>query len=222
MLDEPVERQRLSDIAYDRLRTAIITGELQPGERVRDADLSARIGISRTPVREALVRLTDAGLIEAKPNAHTRVSDLSREDVEHTLAVLQAMDQLAVQTGVPRLTATDLVAMRTAHEAFSEAVDREDPVAALAADDLFHGTLMAAAANPVLIRLVDQIHPTVHRVLHRKFSTLLGGRNTVEHHAHLLELCSEGDAEQAATLSAEHWRHLGGLIGDLFERSELV
>lgn len=222
MLDEPVERQRLSDIAYDRLRTAIITGELQPGERVRDADLSARIGISRTPVRDALVLLTDAGLIESKPNAHTRVSDLSREDVEHTLAVLQAMDQLAVRTGVPRLTAADLLTMRRAHEAFSEAVDNEDAVAALAADDLFHGTLMAAAANPVLIRLVDQIHPTVHRVLHRKFSTLMGGRNTVEHHAQLLELCSQGDAEQAATLSADHWRHLGGLIGDLFERAELV
>jgi DNA-binding GntR family transcriptional regulator len=222
MLDEPVERQRLSDIAYDRLRTAIITGELQPGERVRDADLSARIGISRTPVREALVRLTDAGLIEAKPNAHTRVTDLSREDVEHTLAVLQAMDQLAVRTGVPRLTPADLDAMRTAHEAFSDAVDHEDAVRALAADDAFHGTLMAAAANPVLIRLVDQIHPTVHRVLHRKFSTLMGGQDTVEHHARLLELCALGDAEQAATLSADHWRHLGGLIGDLFERAELA
>ena len=80
--------------------------------------------------------------------------------------------------------------MRAAHEAFRDAVDREDAVRALAADDAFHGTLMAAAANPVLIRLVDQIHPTVHRVLHSKFSTLMGGRDTVEHHARLLELCS--------------------------------
>ena len=222
MWDEPVERQRLSDIAYERLRSAIITGELAPGVKVRDADLSARLGLSRTPVREALVRLTDAGLIESKPNAHTRVTELSRDDVEHTLAVLQAMDQLAVRTGVPRLTAADLTAMRHAHEAFAEAVAREDAAAALAADDAFHGTLMAAAANPVLIRLVDQIHPTVHRVLHRKFSTLMGGRDTVEHHAHLLELCSQGDAEHAATVSADHWRRLGGLIEDLFERAELV
>ena len=81
MLDEPVERRRLSDITYERLRQAIVTGELPPGEKVRDAELSARLGLSRTPVREALARLVDSGLVEAKPGVHTRISSLNRRDV---------------------------------------------------------------------------------------------------------------------------------------------
>lgn len=222
MLDSPVERRRLSDIAYERLRNAIVTGELPPGEKVRDAQLSARLGLSRTPVREALARLVDSGLVEAKPGVHTRVSSLSRQDVENTLSVLQALDQLAVQTAVPRLTPADIDAMRAAQEDFAEASRREDVVAALAADDEFHGVVIRAADNPVLARLIDQIHPMVHRVLYRKFSSIMGGQDTIGHHEHLVALCAAGDADEAAIVSADHWRHLGGLIGELFDAEEFT
>lgn len=220
MLDEPVERRRLSDVAFERLRHAIVTGELGPGEKVRDVDLSARLSLSRTPVREALVRLVDAGLVEAKPGVHTRVADLTRADVENTLSVLQQLDLLAVRTAVPRLTPADVEEMRQAQERFARAAAADDAMAALDADDQFHGVVVRAAGNPVLARLIDQIHPMVHRVLYRKFSTLLGGQDTVEHHARLVDLCASGDAEQAARVSADHWRHLGGLIGELFDARE--
>lgn len=222
VLDEPGERRRLSDIAFERLRNAIITGQLAPGEKVRDLELSARLSLSRTPVREALVRLVDAGLVEAKPGVHTRVADLTRVDVENTLSVLQQLDLLAVQTAVPRLTAADIQEMRDAHESFARAAATDDALAALQADDRFHGVIVRAADNPVLARLVDQIHPMVQRVLYRKFSTLLGGQDTVEHHARLMELCASGDAEQAARVSADHWRHLGGLISELFDAREFT
>jgi DNA-binding GntR family transcriptional regulator len=217
MLDEPVERQRLSDVAFERIRTAIITGELAPGERVRDADLSARLGLSRTPVREALMRLANAGLIEARPGVHTRISRLDRAEVEDTLAVLRQLDELAVSTAVPRLTTEQLAAMRQAQDRFIQAAQSEDVMAALQADDEFHGVIQDAANNPVLRRLTDQTHPVVHRILYRKFSTLLGGQNTIDHHERLLAHCAAGEAEEAARLSAEHWRLLGGLIGQLFE-----
>jgi DNA-binding GntR family transcriptional regulator len=222
MLDSPVERRRLSDIAYERLRNAIVTGELPAGEKVRDAQLSARLGLSRTPVREALARLVDSGLVEAKPGVHTRVSSLSRHDVENTLSVLQALDQLAVRTAVPRLTPADIDAMQAAQADFAKASRSDDVVAALAADDEFHGVVIRAADNPVLARLIDQIHPMVHRVLYRKFSSIMGGQDTIEHHDRLVDLCAAGDADQAAIVSADHWRHLGGLIGELFDAEELT
>jgi len=221
LLDSPVERQRFSDVAYDRLRDAMITGELAPGEKLKDGQLAARLGLSRTPVREALARLTDAGLVESKPGVHTRVTTLNQHDVETTLAVLQVLDELAVRTAVPRLGRQDLSLMRQAQRDFEKAVKREDVGAALKADDKFHGVVLAAANNPVLTRLIDLIHPQVHRIIYRKFSTLLGGRDTVEHHARLLELCEAGDSDLAARLSADHWRHLGGLIGNLFESDAL-
>jgi DNA-binding GntR family transcriptional regulator len=164
----------------------------------------------------------DAGLVEAKPGVHTRISSLNRRDVEHTLSVLQMLDQLAVRTAVPRLTPADIGAMRAAHKKFAAASRREDVVAALAADDEFHGVVIRAADNPVLARLIDQIHPMVHRVLYRKFSSTMGGQETIGHHDRLVALCAAGDADQAAIVSAGHWRHLGGLIGDLFDANEFA
>jgi DNA-binding GntR family transcriptional regulator len=220
-LQGPVDRQRLSDVAFVRLRRAIVSGELSPGLKLNDSQLAADLGLSRTPVREALSRLVDAGLVEAKPGAHTRVTPLSREDVEATLSVLEALDRLAVLTAVPRLERGDMAKMRRAHREFSAAVRGNDVAAALQADAAFHKVIMDAASNPVLTRLVDMIHPRVERIVYRKFKSLLGRRDTVEHHARLVQLCAAGDAERAAGLSAEHWRHLGGLIGDLFDNAQL-
>ena len=217
MLDDPVERVRLSDVAFDRLRTAIITGELAPGEKVRDADLSARLGLSRTPVREALARLAEAGLVEAKPGVHTRISELKSEEVEHTLAVLQVLDRLLVSTAVPKLTADDIAAMRVAQDAFIDAARRQDILAALEADHTFHGVIQRTADNRVLVRLINQTDPVVHRMLYRKFSNLLGGEDTIDHHERLLACCAAGEVDKAAQLSADHWRHLGVLIRKLFE-----
>jgi DNA-binding GntR family transcriptional regulator len=220
-LQGPVDRQRLSDIAFARLRHAIVTGELPPGMKLKDSELAESLGLSRTPVREALARLVDAGLVESKPGAHTRVTALSRADVESTLSVLEVLDRLAVSTAVPRLTRHDLVAMRDAQREFRAAVKRKDVAGALEADGVFHGVIMGAAGNPLLSRLVEMVHPQVERIVHRKFASLLGGRDTVEHHNRLLELSAAGDAERAAALSAAHWRYLGGLIGELFDGAGL-
>lgn len=90
----------MSDIALERIREAIVTGELAPGSKIKDSELAEYLGLSRTPVREALARLVDTGLVEAKPGAYTRITTLDRGDVEATLAVIEALDQLAVVTEV--------------------------------------------------------------------------------------------------------------------------
>jgi DNA-binding GntR family transcriptional regulator len=211
----------MSDAAYERLKDAIVRGELAPGEKIRDGDIAQRLGLSRTPVREALTRLADTGLVEAKPGVYTRITTLNRHDVAATLIVLRSLDDLAVRTGVPRLTNGDIDRMRQANVQFAQAVEQHDITRAFAADDAFHGVMIDAADNPVLRRMIDQLHPQIHRILYRKFSTLLGGHDTVDHHAKLIELCANGDAHGAAGRSAEHWVHLGGLIDELFESDDL-
>jgi len=220
-LDSPVSRRLLSDEVFHRLRDSIVRGELAPGEKVKDAELAERLGLSRTPVREALARLVETGLVEAKPGVYTRITTLNRHDVQHTLRVLSSLERLTMETGVPRLTKHDLDRMHRANRDFSVAVAAEDPDTALDADDRFHAVPLAAAGNPVLSRLVEQLHPQIHRILYRKFSTLLGGRDTIEHHERLLALCARADARAAADLSARHWSELGGHITRLFETNEL-
>jgi DNA-binding GntR family transcriptional regulator len=220
-LDAPVSRRLLSDEVFQRLRDSIVRGELAPGEKVKDAELAERLGLSRTPVREALARLADSGLVEAKPGVYTRVTTLNRHDVEQTLAVLRSLDRLAVETAVPLMSRQDLERMRQANRDFERAVADEDTDAALEADDRFHAVPLAVADNPVLRRVIEQLHPQIHRILYRKFTTLLGGRNTVEHHERLLALCARANARAAADLSARHWSELGGHINRLFDTDEL-
>ncbi len=210
----------MSDVAFDRICDAIVTGELAPGSKVRDSDLADQLGLSRTPVREALARLIDTGLVEAKPAAFTRVAPLHRADVESTLAVLEVLDQLAVRTGVPNLTPDMIALMRTANDDLAQAIRCEDIAAALAADDILHGVIVDAAGNPLLKRLIQQVHPQIHRIYYRKFSSLRGWQDALEHHDNLIRLCAAGDSDAAADISSQHRRFLGGLIGELFDIDE--
>ncbi|SEH03656.1 DNA-binding transcriptional regulator, GntR family [Nonomuraea solani] len=221
-LDRPIPRPLLSDEVFHRLRDSIVRGELVAGEKVKDGELAVRLGLSRTPVREALVRLAEIGLVEAKPGAYTRITTLNRRDVEKTLAVLRSLDRLAIETAVPVMTDQDLERMREANRDFERAVAADDTTAALAADDRFHAVPIAAADNPVLSRIVEQLHPQIHRILYRKFSTLLGGRNTIEHHDQLIDVCAGGDARAAAELSGRHWSERGGHINELFDTDQFT
>jgi DNA-binding GntR family transcriptional regulator len=112
--------------------------------------------------------------------------------------------------------------MREANRDFERAVAANDTTAALAADDRFHAVPITAADNPVLSRIVEQLHPQIHRILYRKFSTLLGGRNTIEHHDQLIDICADGDAQAAAELSGQHWSALGGHINQLFDTNQFT
>jgi DNA-binding GntR family transcriptional regulator len=160
------------------------------------------LGLSRTPVREALTRLVGSGLVESKPGVYTRVATLNHDDVAANLAVLRVLDSLAMQAAVPRLTNRDFQSMREANKKFARAVKSLNVPEALAADDAFHHVIMEAAGNPVIARIIGQLHPQLHRILYRKFSALLGG-------------------QAAAAMSGEHWSRLGELISRLFDSDEL-
>ena len=103
-----LERDLLRDRAYTTIRDAIVDGTLQPGERLRDQELTEWLGLSRTPVREALSRLEQDGLVETEPQRFTRVAPLDRRAARDAFPIVAAIHALAAELGVPRLTAADL------------------------------------------------------------------------------------------------------------------
>lgn len=212
-----VERRRLSDVAFDQLKDAIIREEILPLERIRDAELADRLGLSRTPVREAINRLIEIGLVESKPGSHTRVTDLTQQSVAMTLDVLQHLDRLAIEGAVPKLTKSDLAHARELNRVFAHAIASGNRADALRADHEFHRYLREASGNPVLSRVIAQLDPQVQRIMHRKFSTDLGRSDTAHHHDALLQLCADGNAAAAAQFSSGQWSLLGGQIVNLFE-----
>jgi DNA-binding GntR family transcriptional regulator len=206
-----VTRSLLREDAYRAIRDAIVDGTLAPGERLNDASLVAWLGVSRTPVREALARLEQAGLVRTKPGRHTIVSPLDVRAVHAARSVTAAMHELAVREAAPNLSAAELDAMRKANDRFVLALRREDADAALAADDAFHDVTVDASANQAIRTVLEQFTPVLRRVERLRFSSL-SGRASVAQHARIIDLCASGDAEGAATATRENWQTLAPLL----------
>jgi DNA-binding GntR family transcriptional regulator len=202
-----IDRRLLRDDVYGRLRDAIVDGSLAPGEQLRDGELAAWLGVSRTPVREAMLRLAEAGLVVAQPGRSTTVSSLDLRDVRDARDVVAAMHELAVREAVGSLTPADLEAMHEANRQFREAIEQGDVEAALRADDELHGIPVAVASNRALAAVLDQFTPVVRRAERLRFSSL-GGRASLARHDELIRLCAAGDADQAAAVAFDTWHSL--------------
>ena len=204
-------RALLRDDVYSRVRDAIVDGTLAPGEQLRDQELAAWLGVSRTPVREALLRLQQAGLVAALPGRSTTVASLDTRAARDAQAVVASMHQLAVREAVGQLTADDLARMRDANDRFEAALKAGDADAALDADDELHGIPVAAAGNAALAAVLDQFTPVLRRVERLRFGSL-SGRGSVALHARLIDLCEAGERDAAAEVSHETWQTLAPLL----------
>jgi DNA-binding GntR family transcriptional regulator len=208
-------RVLLRDEAYVRLRDAILDGTLEAGEQLRDVELSSWLGISRTPIREALARLEDCGLVESAPNRYTRVAPMDRRDAQDAFQVVAALQALAATLGVAQVSGPEVDAMRAANDRFAAALADGDVDAAVAADDAFHGVLVQASANGEIARSLARLMPRVRRLERLRFGSLVG-RRSVEQHVAIVELCAAGDVDGAAEAVRENWLSLGNLIDRSF------
>ena len=202
-----VERSLLRDRAYRILRDAIVTGELAPGEVIRDAELAERVGLSRTPVREALARLADDGLVETKPHSWTRVTPLSLREVRDAVIVVRAMHELAVRLAVPLMTDRHHDRVRAANKRFAAALERGDVQGALDADDALHDVPVAVLGNRVVAATIERQLPLIRRLEKARFGSLLG-RRSIAWHDQLIDACEVGDVESAVAITTRIWTTL--------------
>ena len=193
------------------LRDAIVSGELEPGSVIRDAELAERVGLSRTPVREALARLAEDGLVETKPHSWTRVTPLLPREAGDALVVVRAMHELAVRLAVPRMTARHRDLMRAANKRFAAALEAGDVQGAIDADDALHDVPVAVAGNRVLAATIERQLPLIRRLEHLRFGSLLG-RRSVGFHEELIKACEEGDIEAAVAITTRIWTTLLTLL----------
>ena len=201
-----VDRSLLRDDVYRRLRDAIVDGTFLPGEQLKDGELAEWLGVSRTPVREALLRLGSSGLVVALPGRSTRVSTIDAPAVRDARDVIAAMHELAVRQTTGRLSEEDLDRMREANRRFAEAVDAGDIGAALDADEEIHRIPVRALGNCAIETVLDQFDPLVRRAERLRFSA--DGHASVELHARLIELIAAGDVQGAAAAAFDIWHTL--------------
>ncbi|MEU0498909.1 GntR family transcriptional regulator [Mycobacterium sp. NPDC006124] len=198
------QRRLLRDDAFTAIRAAIVDGTLQPEERLVDAELSEWLGVSRTPIREALARLDAAGLVRTRPGQYTIVSPLDTRSMTDAQGVAAAMHELAVREAAPLMGPEHFVAMRSANERFDAALHDEDVDAAIASDDAFHDVAVHLCGNQAVRAVLDQYTPLLRRMERARFASSTG-RASVSQHARIVDLLEAGDAEGAAREARLNW-----------------
>lgn len=203
----PLSRHLLRDDVLSRLRDAIVSGALAPGEQVRDGDLAERLGVSRTPVREALLELGRAGLVHSTPGRSTVVAPIEDAAIRDAQAVVGAMHALAVRAATPRMNHADLDAMRSANRDFATALDTGDLDAAMEADARFHAVAVDACGNAAVAGVIARYEPVLRRAERLRFAGHEGDESA-RRHERIIQLCAGGDAEAAARLAEDTWQSL--------------
>lgn len=219
---EPTGKRAQTERTYAALKQMILQNELLPGGFVLQEELGERLGVSRTPIREALIRLEGEGLIEVKPRHGMRVLPISIAAMREIYEVLTALEALAA-----RLTATNgasnehLNKLDSALAAMDEALQRDDLSAWAIADDLFHLTLVNASGNARLIDMVAMITDQAHRV--RKLTLKLRPkpvRSNADHRA-VVDAIRNRDPERAYKIHEKHRAESGKMLIGLLERLDI-
>lgn len=203
----PRLRQPLArDEAYDRLRRWIVEGELAPGERINDSALAESLGVSRMPVREALLKLQNEGLVEAEPNRWIRVSRVSPDQGEEVYPVIWTLETLALRLGAASLAQADIDDMERANEALRGAIKSGNGRAAYEADASFHSTFIRASGNAELIRILGDLKVRLRRLEVAYFSGNLKADESVLEHEAILSALRRSDVDAAVSAVENNWR----------------
>jgi|SRR5437764_2066554 len=206
-----VARPLLRDEAYERIRRAIIDGSLPPGTLLRDADLAEQLGLSRAPVRQALLRLAEERLVDSKPQSYTRVAELVPRDVREARQLIRALQEFAVREAMPRLGPAEVAEMRSANERFAAAIESGDLDAAVAADDVLHDVPVRVYGNRALAATIDRHLPLLRRLEYARFGSTLG-QSSVRRHAELIDAIEAGDTAAAVAIVSTIWTDLDPLL----------
>lgn len=208
---KPIKRVSFRDEVYLTLKKAIINLELEPEQRLHDKELAEKFGISRTPVREALKRLEDEGLVESIPGSVTRVAPLHLEEAKHAFPVVAVLHSLAARMAVPLLQESDMEELEFSNKTLLAAIEKKDIIKAIEADEMFHNVFLDVAGNPEIIHALERSMSKIQRLEISQF-TSENGLKSVEQHRQIIEACKNKHRETTAHLVEQNWLNLGELL----------
>ena len=219
-----IESATNSDNVYDRVRTAILDGELAPGAVMSQVGLADELGISRIPLREALRMLQSEGLIESEPNRRVRVAPMTAQDLEQLSIIRIALEATALRLSIPRMAPEDLARLEGYMAEMAHYAEAEDYGRWVVPHRAFHRALTAPAGeriNDQLGQLFD--YAERYRRLHLGLGPSAGA---TAGHREILKACKAGERERGAGLLASHLTRAAfeviGLIDPTYDPTELT
>lgn len=153
----------LRDVVFHTLRQAILKGELEPGERLMEIQLANRLGVSRTPIREAIRKLELEGLVLMIPRKGAEVAKISQKSLKDVLEVRRSLEELAIELACQRMTEDEIRELEDAQKAFAAAVEKGEAMSIAETDEHYHDIIYNGTGNIRLVQILNNLREQMYR-----------------------------------------------------------
>ncbi len=206
-MEEKIQRTFVRQEAYLKLRKWILEGTLAPKAQLRDKELAEQLGVSRTPIREALLRLEDEGLVQTKANRSTHVSSIDFHNAFHLYSIVWTLEQLAMSQAFGSITDTHIQMMVEANERFLQKMKERDRLSALDADNDFHSVYTKLSQNQELEKIISELKHKLKRLDLYYFDKVKDAALSYEEHGQIITALREKDLSQAINAVERNWKN---------------
>ncbi|MCZ8262054.1 MAG: GntR family transcriptional regulator [Beijerinckiaceae bacterium] len=201
-----IHRRYLHDEVAERLRELILTGELEPRERINEVELCERFGISRTPLREAIKILATEGLLELLPNRGARVGHVSQSEIEEMIEVVAGLEATAAELACRSITDAEVDVIEAKTLVMQKAYARGDEKSYFTLNREIHEAMMQAARNATLANIYANLSSRIQRMRYTAHKTPEQWQRAMDEHTRMAELLRVRDGEALARVVRDHIR----------------
>lgn len=204
----------LRDVVFETLRKAIIDGDLKPGQRLMEVQLAEKLGVSRTPVREAIRKLELEGIVTMVPRKGAYVSEMSLQDIVEVLEVRASLEGLAARMAAKYMSEEDLDRMRNKANAFEKAAQAMERDELIRYDKEMHEIIFESANNHILMNLVDGLSEKVQQFRVTYLTATQNAEDIIKEHRELIAAIVSRDEERARCAAEAHIQQIKNFIKD--------
>ena len=204
----------LRDVVFNTLRQAILRGELKPGERLMEIQLANKLGVSRTPIREAIRKLELEGLVLMIPRRGAEVAEITEKSLRDVLEVRAALEELAVDLACDRISAEDIQNLKEAAKEFEIALQGGDVTEYAEADVKFHDIIYLATDNQRLIQLLYNLREQMYRYRVEYLKRTEVHPVLLAEHEHIISCIEKHDKEAAKVAISTHIENQAKTVSD--------
>ena len=194
----------LRDVVFNTLRQAILKGELAPGERLMEIQLAEKLGVSRTPIREAIRKLELEGLVLMIPRKGAEVAKISEKSLRDVLEVRRSLEELAIELACQRMTGEELEELTRAQEAFKEAISRGEAMKIAETDEHYHDLIYHGTGNDKLVQILNNLREQMYRYRLEYIKDEDKRQVLLVEHEHILSALKGHNIAEAKTAVREH------------------
>lgn len=194
----------LRDVVFNTLREAILKGELQPGERLMEVSLAQKLGVSRTPIREAIRKLELEGLVKMTPRKGAEVAQITLQDLSDVLEVRRHLEELAVELTCKKASEETLAFLKECHENFKKAITGDNLTEIATADVQLHDAIYESTGNKRLIQILNNLREQMYRYRLEYIKDEHKRNVMADEHERLINAISSRDVEVAKAAIRTH------------------